>query len=228
MIRLPFLALGVACCALSAVAQNRSAVAQSRVAIGVAPSSRAPVHAPFEAGARHSTVIVGGEPFRHHPRGFLPYYYGLPYWGYYEPYDVEYPPKEEPAPQPAAPVAAKPEPLPDPVLLELEGNRWVRVTSFGESQQAAGGVAAGREREAKVEPLPPAVLVYRDGHSEQVSSYLIVGRALYTKADYWATGSWTRTIQIADLDIPATLERNHQRGLQFELPSSPDEIVIRP
>ena len=51
---------------------------------------------------------------------------------------------------------------------------------------------------------------------------------IYTKADYWTAGAWTRTIQIADLDIPATLKQNQQRGVKFELPSGPDEVVIRP
>jgi hypothetical protein len=33
---------------------------------------------------------------------------------------------------------------------------------------------------------------------------------------------------LADLNLPATIERNHERGINFELPSNPDEIMLRP
>src|SRR5206468_351946 len=60
-------------------------------------------------------------------------YYGTPYFysDYYEPSDFEYQPPE-PSPPPIQ-VQIKTEPLPDPVLLELHGSRWVKVTNFGES-----------------------------------------------------------------------------------------------
>ena len=118
----------------------------------------------------------------------------------------------------------KPEPLPDPVLLELRGNQWVKVGNFGEASQQALNASAT----ASAKEIPPAVLIYRDGHSEEVSSYSIIGRMMYTKSDYYSSGSWTRTIQLADLDLPATLKQNQQRGVKFDLPSGPDEVVIRP
>jgi hypothetical protein len=79
-----------------------------------------------------------------------------------------------------------------------------------------------------VRELPPAVLVFRDGRTEEVSSYTIMSGTIYSKADYWTTGAWTRKIQIADLDVPATLKLNHDHGLKFVLPTSPNEIVTRP
>ncbi len=72
------------------------------------------------------------------------------------------------------------------------------------------------------------MLVYRDGHTEELRSYSIIGTTMYTKADYWSTGAWTRKIQIADLDLPTTIEKNHERGLAFQLPSGPDEVILRP
>src|SRR5262249_13880932 len=151
--------------------------------------------------------------------------YGGPYYysDDYGPYEAAYRP--EPAPQPIPAVQEKAEPLPDPVLLELHGSQWVKVGNFGEaSQQALNSTASivpARE-------LPPAVLVFRDGHNEEISSYSIIGNVLYTKSDYYSSGSWTRTIQLADLDLPATLKQNQQRNLKFELPSGPNEVVIRP
>ena len=76
--------------------------------------------------------------------------------------------------------------------------------------------------------VPPAILVFRDGHTEDVSSYSIIDGAIYTRADYWTEGTWSRKIEIADLDVPATLKQNQQRGVKFELPSGPNEVMIRP
>jgi hypothetical protein len=81
---------------------------------------------------------------------------------------------------------------------------------------------------APAAPLPPAVLIFRDGHQEQIAKYTIVGPTIVTVADYYATGAWTRKIQIADLNVPETLRLNQQRGAQFKLPSSPNEVIVRP
>ena len=72
------------------------------------------------------------------------------------------------------------------------------------------------------------MLVFRDGRQENVSSYTIIGKVLYTNADYWTTGSWTKKIQLADLDLPATLKLNQERGANFVLPAGPNEVVMRP
>ncbi len=198
-------------------------VAQNRVSINVVP----PAGQHMGMAGRHSTRGFSvGEGFRR--RGFRsPFFYGDPYFysDFYEPPEREYPVPQPPAQPVPAPV--KNEPLPEPALLELRGTQWVRVTNFGESSQQALSPAVQASTQRPVE-TPPAVLIYRDGHSEEVSSYSIIGRMIYTKADYWTAGTWTRTIQIADLDIPATLKQNQQRGVKFELPSGPDEVMIRP
>ena len=95
------------------------------------------------------------------------------------------------------------------------------------SPRPARKVAARPLRESARE-LPPAVLVFRDGRTEEVSSYTIMSGTIYSKADYWTSGSWTRKIQIADLNVPATLKLNHEHGLNFVLPASPNEVVTRP
>jgi hypothetical protein len=161
-----------------------------------------------------------------HHRFFPGYaYYGLPYfYSDYEPYEQYVP---EPPPRPEPTPVVKIEPAPDPVLLELRSGQWVRVSQFSE---VSGNVlsTAASSAHTSTKPLLPAMLVFRDGHTEEVSSYSIIGGAIYTKADYWSTGKWTRTIQLADLNIPATIEQNRGRGVDFALPSSPDEIMIRP
>jgi hypothetical protein len=192
-----------------------SATAQTRM--GFAPRPR------FGAISQNRIGIARGH------RAFNPAYgyYGTPYFysDYYQPSDFEYLP--EPSPPPIQ-VQVKSEPLPDPVLLELHGSRWVKVTNFGESSDRTLAAERPAETQTITKPLPPAVLVYRDGHTEELSSYSIIGGSIHTKSNYWTTGAWTRTIPIADLDVPATLQLNEKRGVNFALPSGPDEVMLRP
>jgi len=61
-----------------------------------------------------------------------------------------------------------------------------------------------------------------------VKSYTIIGGTIIAKADYWVSGAWTRKIDIANLDVTATLKLNEQQGSRFRLPTGPQEVVIRP
>ena len=144
-----------------------------------------------------------------------------------------------PAPPPAPPAPR------ESLLIEWQGDHFVRSTSMTGSagaqiatdyseRSAAPLTASARAVSAPnsaVQPsreLPPVVLVFHDGHQEEVSEYSIMNGTIYSKADYWATGSWNRKIQIADLDVPTTLKLNHERGLKFVLPASSNEVIIRP
>jgi hypothetical protein len=208
------------------LALSVTAAAQGRVGIGRPAGGSITIG----MGGHHfgPGLVRGGHFFnRPYRRSGYPYGYGVygaPYYfsDDYGPYEADYRP--EPAPPVVHVVQEKPEPLPDPVLLELRGNQWVKVGNFGEASQQVLNASAA----APAKQIPPAVLIYRDGHSEEVSSYSIIGRLMYTKSDYYSSGSWTRTIQLADLDLLATLKQNQQRGVKFDLPSGPDEVVIRP
>ena len=210
---------------------SSSVLAQNHVPISGGHSGRG---SGSVGGHRPSVGISFGEGMRRRPFRRSPYFYGAPY--FYSDYDDYQPEYEAPAPAPApAPppsplTETKTPPVQDAVMLELRGNQWVRVTNFGEApvQTLSREAAAQTQPITPQKEMPPAVLVYRDGHSEEVSSYSIIGRVMYTKSDYWSSGAWTRTIQIADLDVPATLKQNLQRGVKFDLPSGPDEVVIRP
>lgn len=234
MLRVSALTLSVALCAATSFGQARAVSGHA---------SSAGTHGPITAGSgipitRHGVTpgfsgfhVREGfrRPFR---RGVYPY---GPYWfpGYYADdfglgYDsYEPPPPAQTVPQAAPPVSQqKQEPPPSPVLLELHGNQWVKVSSFTAEAPQLSNV--GTRPEAAAKEMPPAILVFRDGHSEELTSYSIIGPVIYTKADYWNTGRWTREIQIASIDVPATIKQNRERGVNFELPSSPDEVMIRP
>lgn len=200
-------------------------LAAALCSISVGQSHGGAGHAASAAG--HRSAIGFGSGLQRRRVWRSPYLYGEPYfYSDYDSYEPDYEaPPPVPQPTPVAPV--KSEPVPDAVMLELRGNQWVRVTNFGgASTQTMAAEPVAETAPAK--EMRPAVLVYRDGHSEEVSSYSIIGKVMYTKSDYWSNGAWTRTIQIADLDVPATLKQNQERGVKFELPSGPDEVVIRP
>ena len=144
-----------------------------------------------------------------------------------------------------APPAAPPVPL-ESLLIEWQGDHFVRTTMSSAAGQAAPdysekafsekpvarspfrGQPAVKDSVQPPRELLPAVLVFRDGHREEVSDYTIMNGAMYSKADYWTSGSWTKKIQIADLDVPATMRINQERGVKFALPTSPNEVVMRP
>jgi hypothetical protein len=148
--------------------------------------------------------------------------------------------------QASAPVPPPTPPAPrESLLIEWQGDHFVRSTTSASgsgaqiatdySEKSAAPFSATARSSAgtrnAVQPareLPPAVLVFHDGRKEEVSEYTIMSGTIYSKADYWTTGSWTRKIQIADLDVPATLKLNQERGLKFVLPGSYNEVVTRP
>jgi len=66
-------------------------------------------------------------------------------------------------------------------------------------------------REAK--PNEPSVLVFRDGHQQEVSNYAIMGQTVYV------FDKRTQRIALADLDVPATIKANDDRGLEFSIPA---------
>ena len=51
---------------------------------------------------------------------------------------------------------------------------------------------------------------------------------MYATSDYWSSGTWSKKIQLADLDVPSTVKLNQERGVKFKLPTSPNEVIIRP
>lgn len=181
---------------------------------------------------------------------FYPNYY--PYYDspYGEGPDEPTPPLREVPPQaPMAPVVlASTKPV-EPLVVELRGDHWVRLTGYGASEitnqlpasQIVPAAPAATPMKAKLktadgsaaiqtteEKLPPAILIFRDGHREEISRYTIINKTISAKSDYYSSGSWTRNIQIADLNVPATLQANRDANTKFSLPTRPNEVVMRP
>jgi hypothetical protein len=242
---------------------SRFAVALLATAIVVWPATaqiRGIGPAPGTTGIGVRPVPIGtpGSPGRGvvgHPARFQEHRFArssvLLAYPYFYP-DYGYDSREASPPQAAvvsasAPAPAPPPPAPlEPLLIEWQGDHFVRMTLSQKASangQTAPDYAERSSRRSSVprrsvpwrkdagEPpreLPPAVLVFRDGRKEETSSYTIMSGTIYSKADYWTSGSWTKKIQIADLDVSATLALNQERGLKFVLPAGPDEVVVRP
>jgi len=233
---------------------SRLTIALSVAVLGAAlfaPSApaqgRGGMHAPAEAPrARSSFGLSGRDGFaRRNARRFLndsaflfPYLYPDDEF-YYGPVAPEPLPVQTVVPQPPQPPAPAASPV-EPLLLENHNGQWVRVPTGSQmaipqstkpdSTQPSSlqpGIAEPTEAAPPLPALPPAVIVFRDGHTEEVAKYMIRGDVLFTNADYWSTGSWTRKIPLAELDIPASLKLNKERGTKFNLPSGPNEVVIR-
>src|SRR5271165_1149992 len=65
----------------------------------------------------------------------------------------------------------------------------------------------------EAKPNEPSVLVFRDGHQQEVSNYAIMGQTVYV------FDKRTQKIALADLDVPATIKANDERGLEFNIPA---------
>jgi hypothetical protein len=62
---------------------------------------------------------------------------------------------------------------------------------------------------------PRTVLVFKDGHQQEISNYAIVAGTLYDLSD-----GRSRKIALPQLDLQATVKQNDGRGIDFELPAA--------
>jgi hypothetical protein len=148
-------------------------------------------------------------------------------------------------PPAAATVPERSSPPNEPLMIELQGGRYVRVngeeTSWTEMgtemktidplpntprqpEQSSGNAP----RAVPAREMPRSVLVFRDGRREQVSDYTIADGILYAHSDYFTTGSWNRKIELSALNLSETVKSNHSQGIRFQLPSAPNEVIVGP
>jgi len=156
-------------------------------------------------------------------------------------YDAGYPVASQPPmliwqnagqgmPAPAAREAiAAPEP---PLMIELQGDRYVRVSGDDRSgaEMIVRETTAGHATEASQSPTAqsaPSILVFRDGHREEVSGYTIVDGTLYATSNLYTNGSWNKKIALSALNLADTVAANQSRGITFRLPAAPNEVIVR-
>ncbi|MGA8274018.1 MAG: hypothetical protein WB919_20825 [Candidatus Sulfotelmatobacter sp.] len=129
-----------------------------------------------------------------------------------------------------------------PLMIELQNGRYVRVNSAaadGDALPLASSNAGNSTRPVAPQPpliaaaspapvLPPVVLIFRDGHNEEVRDYTIADGILYARGDYYTDGYWTKKIGLSTLNLNQTLQANADRNIKFVLPASPNEVITRP
>lgn len=159
-------------------------------------------------------------------------------------YDSGYPVASQPpvivvqAPQPAAPAPDSFSSPTQPLMIELQGDRYVRVSGSEDSgtqmidetasPSRANRPSAATTQQASAPELPPVRLVFRDGHQEEISSYTISDGVLYAHSDYYSEGAWNRKIELSSLNLPETIQCNRSRGIRFHLPTEPNEVSVGP
>ena len=131
------------------------------------------------------------------------------YYPVYVPY--AYPVAVAAEPEPEA--VAEPDP-PAPTIFERRPTRERAPDSSRYARQPA--VAAADELSpADARQQIPVVLVYRDGHQQEVTNYAIVGPTLYDLGTFVA-----HKIPLAELNLKATIKANDDRGVEFSVPAS--------
>jgi hypothetical protein len=65
-------------------------------------------------------------------------------------------------------------------------------------------------------PQPDTVLIFKDGHKQQISNYAIVGANLFDLSN-----GRRQKIALSDLDVAATQKANEDQGVDFKLPGIP-------
>jgi hypothetical protein len=135
----------------------------------------------------------------------------------------------------------------DPLIIELQNGRYVRVhctAANGDALPLASSPALGAKPSgtrstrpnstppliatASEQSLPPAVLIFRDGHREEVRDYTIADGFLYARGDFYTDGYWNKKIDLSTLNLNQTLQANADRSVNFVLPSAPNEVITRP
>jgi hypothetical protein len=131
-----------------------------------------------------------------------------------------------------------------PLLIEWQGDRYVRFGGTAETEERGSSSHPDYAEPAITKPptkpplsatqkepseaqgeLPLAVLVYRDGHREEIPDYAIADGVIYVRGNNWQNGYWTKRIPLSALDAPATMQANQQRGVKFMLPSAPNVVI---
>jgi hypothetical protein len=127
----------------------------------------------------------------------------------------------------------------DPLMIELQNGQYVRVNNTaidGEALPLKLAPDHSQTNSARPpmisaispKPLPAAVLIFRDGHTEEVRDYTIADGILYARGDYYTDGYWNKKIALTTLNVSQTLQANATRNVNFVLPSSPNEVITRP
>jgi hypothetical protein len=119
-----------------------------------------------------------------------------------------------------------------PLLIELRGGRYVRISGdeSSNSETSDPQLESDASHAASPPSAPPAstVLIFRDGRREQITNYTIAAGVLYAQSNYYTEGSWNKPIALSSLDLSATMNENRARGVRFQVPGAPNQVIVGP
>ena len=173
-----------------------------------------PVHPIFHPGFGFHNPAFGFN--HHHGNGFVTPIFGSFYVPYaYPVYVMDYPVDDSMAADYASrPVDRSTIDAQEMVRHELDSLRSEIEDYRADLYSQRQAEQAPTKPEAQ-EPQIPTVLVFKDGHQLEVTNYAIVGNTLYD-----VSGGRTKKVALAELDLPATVKQNDQRGLDFRVPAT--------
>lgn len=191
-----------------------------------------PTHFAGTTNFRGSHFHRGGFPAAYSPLGLFDYadYFAQP--GYARSSQPEVIVLQSPQPAPAAEPASPPA---QPLMIELQGDRYVQISGDQPSASqtikppvTASATSSRTTLAAASSQVSTAVLIFRDGHREEVAGYTITDGRLYVTSNYSTTGFWIQKIELSALNLPETIAANNASGHQFQIPSAPNEVVVGP
>jgi hypothetical protein len=104
---------------------------------------------------------------------------------------------------------------PDDLAADRSGPEPAAAQPPSRSPEVAAPPADSGSSTQPAQAQEPSVLILRDGHQLEVQNYAIVGDVLY---DF--TPGHARRVPLSQLDLPATVKANDDRGVDFTLPAS--------
>jgi hypothetical protein len=147
-------------------------------------------------------------------RSYYPYY---PYTAYYPYYGWYSDSLYDTGDQDSYAGASNPAPYPENYPQNGGLQRDVQALN-GKIDRLQADVEA-RNRPKEMEPA--TALVFRDKHVEEVRNYAIAGGTLWVLNE-----SAAKKIPLAQLDLPATVKMNDDRGVDFQVPGPALSIMI--
>jgi hypothetical protein len=183
---------------------------------GVPPSVTSPNFGNVQSGTRPGRFGFGGDQRpRHDRRGaFVSPFYGGYYYSAY-PYYVMDPGVDDSMQDEYA--------RPGPTVFDshgVAGGEYVRPVPRPDDDYRKDmnreAVEDRPQEPAPQQPIadePATVLVFKDGHQQEVANYAIVGPMLYDLSD-----GRSKKVALAELDLSATVKQNDDRGVEFRLP----------
>jgi hypothetical protein len=175
--------------------------------------------APFHASTRFSGFVAGPPRLhrRNHHRFVSPAFFG----GYYVPYAYDYADYEDPGYyilSPGPDDTMEHDYRGGPTIFDRRGSgQYARSRPSHDDYRDELDSAQPEPAAAPAQPVadqPDTVLIFRDGRKLEVQNYAIVGATLYDLSD-----GKSRKVALAELDLPATVKQNDERGISFQLPA---------